>query len=79
MNDNEGYVICVQCSLGECYVSDRDGVTSKIKAAYIYHDDIYVKSELNRIIEEYKNIKDHFFSDKTKLSIKKVEINITQK
>jgi len=75
MKDNQAFVICVQTNeLGECYLGQRDSVVSKIKGAVFHHDEMYVKSELNRIIEEYKNTDFTFFNDDSKLSIKMVEI-----
>ena len=78
MKDNQAFVICVQTEeLGECYLGQRDGVTSKIRSAVFYHDDMYAKSELDRVVKEYKNTNNTFFNDNSKLSIKMVEINIS--
>ena len=76
MKDNQAFVICVQTELGECYLGQRDGVMSKIRGAVFYHDDMYAKSELDRVINEFKNTNNTFFNDSGKLSIKMVEINI---
>ena len=78
MKDNQAFVICVQTEqLGECYLGQRDGVMSKIRGAVFYHDDMYAKSELDRVVNEYKNTNNTFFNDNSKLSIKMVEINIS--
>ena len=78
MKDNQAFVICVQTEeLGECYLGQRDGVTSKIRGAVFYHDDMYAKSELNRVLMEYKNTNNTLLNDDKKLSIKMVEINIS--
>ena len=50
---------------------------SKIRGAVFYHDDMYAKSELDRVINEFKNTNNTFFNDSNKLSIKMVEINIS--
>ncbi len=74
MENNKAFIIAIQTEIGECYLGQRDGVMSKIKGAVFYHDDMYANYELNRIKSEYKN--NPFFIDESKLSIKKVEINI---
>lgn len=76
MKDNQAFVICIQTKEGECYLGHRDCVVSKIRAAVFYHDDIYAKSELNRVKEKYKNTHNTFFNTESNLSIKMVEINI---
>lgn len=79
MENNKGYIICVKTiSLGECYLGHYDGVVSKLHSAIIYHDDIYVKSDLDRIIKKYKNTENSFFYNPKNLSIKKIEINIVE-
>ena len=50
---------------------------SKIRGAIFYHDEIYAKSELDRVIKEFKNTNNTFFNDGSKLSTKMVEINIS--
>lgn len=77
MKDNQAFVICVQTEIGECYLGQRDGVMSKIRGAVFYHDEIYAKSELDRVIKEFKNTNNTFFNDSSKLSVKMVEINIS--
>ena len=77
MKNNQAFVICVQTKeLGECYVGRNYIVVSKIKSAVFYHDELFAKSELNDIVREYKNTQNAFLNDDSKLSIKKVEINI---
>lgn len=77
MKDSEAFVICVQTDeLGEYYLGQIDGVMSKIRGAVFYHDEIYAKSELDRVINEFKNTNNTFLNDSNKLSIKMVEINI---
>ena len=77
MEDNQAFVICVQTEIRECYLGQRDGVMSKIRGAVFYHDDMYAKSELDRVINEFKNTNNTFLNDSNKLSIKMVEINIS--
>jgi hypothetical protein len=76
MENNQAYIICIQTEIGECYLGLRDSVMSKIRSAVFYHDEMYAKSELNRVIKEFKNTNNTFFNDNSKLSIKMVEINI---
>ena len=71
--DNQAFVICIQTELGECYLGQQDSVVSKIRSAVFYHDDVYAKSELDRVIRRY--IDYPLFNDSSKLSIKMVEIN----
>lgn len=72
---NEAFVIVVKTeSLGECYLSERDVVVSKIHCAKMYHDEIYVKSDLWRVIREYKDTQCAWLNDEKNLSIKKVVI-----
>ena len=77
MKDNQAFVICVQSNNRERYLGDRDGIMTKIRAAVFYHDEMYAKSELDRIINQYKYTQNSFLNDSNKLSIKMVEINIS--
>ena len=70
--DNQVFIICVQTEIGECYLGQRDGVVSKIRGAIFYHDDMYAKSELDRVVKEFKNTNNTFFNDSSNLSIKMV-------
>lgn len=80
MEDNNiGYVITIQTKeLGECYLMDRQGVTSKLRGAKIYHDDMYAKSELSDLLKMHHGESDDFsfFSNPKNLGIKKVEVKI---
>lgn len=76
MKDNQAFVICIQSDNRECYLGDRDGIMAKIRGAIFYHDEMYGKSELDRIINQYKYTQNSFLNDSSKLSIKMVEINI---
>ncbi len=76
MENNQAFIICIQTEIGECYLGQRDAVISKIRGSVFYHDEMYAKSELDRVINEFKNTNNTFFNDSNKLSIKKVEINI---
>lgn len=72
---NEAFVIVVKTeSLGECYLSERDVVVSKIHGAKLYHDEIYVKSDLSRVAYQYKGTQCAWLNDEKNLSIKKVVI-----
>lgn len=73
---DEGFVICIQTSLGECYLGERDGVMTKLHSAKIYHDMPYAQSELRDLIFKYKNTEISFFNDEKKLSIKPITIQI---
>lgn len=75
MEDNQAFVICIQTTIGQCYLGHRDAVVFKIRAAVMYHDNSYATSELDRIIKKHKNTDIIFFNDKEKLSIQPVEIN----
>lgn len=76
MENNQAFIICIQTEIGECYLGQRDSVISKIRGSVFYHDELYVKSELDRVVREFKNTNNTFFNDSNNLSIKKVEINI---
>jgi len=76
MNNNQAYVICIESEIGQHYLGQRDGIMCKIIGAVFYHDEMFAKSELGRVIEEYRDIPNSFFSDVNKLSIKMIEINI---
>lgn len=76
LKDNEAYIICIQTSLGECYLNPRDIVVSKIRAAHFMADSIYANSELKRVKSEYKD--SAFFEDESKISIKKVEFTVSE-
>jgi len=76
MKDNQAFVITVQTELGQCYLGERDSIMTKPSGAVFYHDEMYAKSELNRVISTYSYTENTFLNDKSKLSIKLVEINI---
>jgi len=76
MKDNQAFVITVQTELGQCYLGERDGIMTKPRGAVFYHDEIYAKSELDRIISTYTYTQNTFLNDKSKLQIKLVEINV---
>jgi hypothetical protein len=75
LKDNEAYVICIQTSLGECYLNPRDIVVTKIRSAHFMSDSMYANSELTRVKTEYEGCA--FFEDESKISIKKVEFTIS--
>ena len=50
---------------------------SKIKGAVLFHDEIWAKSELNRVVKEYAHTNNSFYQ-KENLVIKKVEMNIIE-
>lgn len=72
---NEAYVIVVETGMShECYLGENDVVVSKIHGARMYHDEIYIKSDLQRIISKYKNKQCAWLNDEKNLSIKKIVI-----
>ena len=73
---NESFIIVIKDSERDYYLGHRDGIMTRIRNAVFYHDNMYAKSELQRVIDEYKATDHSFLNKAENLVIKKVEINI---